>query len=86
MKPSIDWIDVNTRVPDNRRPVLVWGQPYLRGLLTAERATFLGTTRYNVKSDGSGAFDNERTPLPAKVTFWAEIQGPYHGTIFENSK
>lgn len=69
----IDWIDVQTCVPDNRRPVLVWG------FTTFHANVFLGSTKYNATSSG-GRFDCERTtrfsPFLQCVTHWAEIDGP----------
>jgi len=72
---SIEWIDVEKRVPDDRRQVLVWGRnalfPGLRG------SGFMGSTRYN-QSQRGGCFDCERScrfGIPV-VTHWAEINGP----------
>jgi hypothetical protein len=71
---SIQWIDANIRVPDNRREVLTWGRS--RGFRSRE-PEFLGVTRYNKAADGGGLFDIERGGyFPIDVTHWAEIEGP----------
>ena len=72
---SIEWIDVRTRVPDNRRIVLVWGEDSLRW--SRPNNSFLGSTRFNPSSNG-GKFDAEawnRWRI-LRVTHWAEINGP----------
>lgn len=78
---SIAWIDRETRVPNNRRQVLVFGDRLRYGFGSQERV-FLGTSRYNMDRDG-GRFDIEkkRNVLDCwnLVTHWAEITGPEGG-------
>lgn len=76
---SINWISVNIRLPDDRRKVLVWGSTYLMGTrLGPEGGSFLGSSRYNLKRDGTGVFDCESFGYfgSDSVTHWAEIEGP----------
>ena len=75
----MNWIKVSERVPDNRRSVLAWGRAGIGiGGYQSSREQFLGATKYNKSSNGSGQFDVEQ---PARfsfsrVTHWAEIEGP----------
>lgn len=74
----IDWIDVNKRVPDNRRKVLTWGTVTLCGVHQPGRSQLLGDTRFNLNAGGGGRFDVERSGMLAsvRVTHRAEITGP----------
>lgn len=72
----IDWIPVDSRVPDDRRTVLVWGDVYFVGTV---RSQFLGGSRYNMKRRGDGQFDIEKPDamlFATRVTHWAEIDPP----------
>lgn len=74
--PSILWIPVSTRVPCNRREVLIWGiKSNLNG--RSDPPQFLGVSRFNSTIDG-GRFDVEpgKWRRWVKVTAWAEITGP----------
>lgn len=76
--PSIHWISVAERVPDNRRWVLAWGKASIfMGLMENAESRFLGQTRFN-PTDTGGRFDLD---IPSRfrfccVTHWAEIIGP----------
>jgi hypothetical protein len=75
---SIEWIDVKTRVPDNRREVLTWGRFTVFGYeRSGPNGWFLGVTKFNPCCDG-GRFDSEAFGRFAHrgVTHWAEITGP----------
>lgn len=66
---AINWISVNTRVPDTRRWVLVW----VAGLFGRRKGPTV--SRFNPSRDG-GRFDHEGGMLPQKVTHWAEVNEP----------
>ena len=71
------WHKVTDRVPDNRRLVLVWGNPPPLQMGVA-RARLLGLTRFNPTRTG-GRFDLEvgyRFFFGAEVTHWADIPNP----------
>lgn len=74
---SINWINVDVRVPDNRRDVLAWGTSTLVGSPFGGEPKFLGVTRFNPARHG-GEFDVERNAhfTARRVTHWAEIEGP----------
>lgn len=78
----MNWINVATRVPDNRRDVLAWGDLNVMGY-RGGKARFLGVTRFNPGAwGGRGEFDCEPPGHGAfvfvarRVTHWAEIEGP----------
>ncbi|MES2634038.1 MAG: DUF551 domain-containing protein [Pseudomonadota bacterium] len=73
---TIEWIGVETRVPDNRRDVMAWGVKAVAG--NTWRVGFLGSTKFNLCC-GGGKFDVEACGfglMSIKVTHWAEIEGP----------
>lgn len=75
---SIEWISVRERVPNDRRPVLVWGTYTFLGYdRTGGKGEYLGRSRYNWSSDG-GQFDIERASRGgwSHITHWAEITPP----------
>jgi len=74
---SINWINVDVRVPDNRRPVLAWGSSSIFSDPRIRAPKFLGVTKFNPTRDG-GEFDIERNTRFSfwRVTHWAEIEGP----------
>lgn len=74
-EPTVRWISVNERVPDNRRQVFTWGLVGMLGLPV--KSKFAGVARCNVSTNGA-KFDNEgRDGLSSVlITHWAEIEGP----------
>lgn len=74
----IDWINVRTRVPDDRRKVLVHGYSIAMGLNLPSRCA---VSKFNPTKTG-GCFDIERLSgiVGFKTTHWAEINHPkdYH--------
>ena len=78
----ITWTSKQTRVPDSRREVLVWGETTHSGFpcFYREPPKLLGTSRFNVSEEG-GRFDIEKPPgmlggTYRNVTHWAEITNP----------
>lgn len=71
---SINWIQVEQRVPDSRRPVLTWGHSFT---FHGANGRFLGVSKCNIGRNGH-KFDNEVGGIlpPPRVTYWAEIEGP----------
>lgn len=75
---AIEWINVKTRVPDDRRPVIAWGTTGLWGVKSPYfQGGFLGETRFNPSPSG-GKFDLDHVSLRGVkvVTHWAEITPP----------
>ena len=79
---TIEWIDRNVRVPNDRRKVLVWG---ISAFILDPRnppLKFLGVSRHNFysspfASQDAGRFDVEKGHSHyTRVTHWAEITGP----------
>lgn len=71
----MDWIDVNDRVPENRRPVLAWGLHSILGMKYKSR--FIGQTRFNPTKSG-GKWDAQISDRFSNtlVTHWCEIVPP----------
>ncbi len=70
----INWIDITSQVPTNRKKVLVWGYCTVIGI-SINSSVLLGFSRYNTRSN---TFDTEKPSMFSNrhVTHWAEIGGP----------
>jgi hypothetical protein len=74
---SIEWINVETRLPEKRRRVLAWGRYYALGMIGRSEG-LIGPTKFNPSSTTGGSFDVEASGHFGfyRVTHWAEINGP----------
>lgn len=80
----IDWIPVETRVPDTRRRVLVFGRLVFFGHSSFSDAVIL-ITKFN-PSPSNGRFDCERQRrwwgnISYQVTDWAELTEPARSRV-----